>query len=783
MDEMRGGDVLAAGTRLEEFEIERELGAGGFGVTYLAHDTSLDRQVAIKEYLPQAWGTRWPDGGVGPRLATHAENYRRGRERFLEEARVLARLRHPNVLQVHRVIEKRGTAYMVTEYVEGRSLEAALRTGGPWPESRVLALLDGLTAGLEPVHAAGLVHRDIKPANVMLRGDGSPVLIDFGAARQAMGQQSRAITTVLTPGYAPFEQYNTKGKQGPWTDVYALGAVAYEALSGRVPEEATARMEDDTLRPVAEVSAHAVSPGFADAIGVALALRGKDRPQTLADWRSRLGLEDAAEPPIIGDPPPPPPPPRPPGGGESAESGATGNILFQPIISDPPPIIGDPPLPPPPRPPGGGESAESGATGNILFQPDNNPPQASTGSSRRWRLAVAAVATVALTVAGLVWLASGVAVPETGGVREATERTGGGLRPGANAESVASETDREVAATEAERRRIAEAVEATLDLDRADWRRILEGLMALGFDPYRGGGARRAVRAYQEGEGKPATGFLDAADVTRLRAAASEEERRRLAELHRPGRVFRDCDTCPEMVVIPAGTFTMGSPAWEAGRFGNEGPRHEVTLRPFALGVTEVTFDEWDACVRGGGCNGYRPDDEGWGRRARPVINVNWNDARAYVGWLSESTGAAYRLPSESEWEYAARGGTTTPFHTGSTISTDQANYNGNHVYGYGRRGRHRQRTTPAGTFAPNEFGLYDVHGNVLEWVQDCRHDYIGAPSDGTAWERGEDCRVHVLRGGSWSVSPRLLRSASRNNYSTGTRNDRAGFRVSRTLD
>ena len=136
MDEMRGGDVLPAGTRLEEFEIERELGAGGFGVTYLAHDTSLDRPVAIKEYLPQDWGTRRPDGEVGPRLATHAENYRWGRERFLEEARVLARLRHPNVLQVHRVIEKRGTAYMVTEYVEGRSLEAALRAEGPWPESR-----------------------------------------------------------------------------------------------------------------------------------------------------------------------------------------------------------------------------------------------------------------------------------------------------------------------------------------------------------------------------------------------------------------------------------------------------------------------------------------------------------------------------------------------------------------------------------------------------------------------------------------------------------------------
>ena len=156
-------------------------------------------------------------------------------------------------------------------------------------------------------------------------------------------------------------------------------------------------------------------------------------------------------------------------------------------------------------------------------------------------------------------------------------------------------------------------------------------------------------------------------------------------------------------------------------------------------------MDEWDACVRGGECYGYLPDDEDWwrvqrsflrgdpawedyaddedwGRGSFPVTSVNWEEAQAYVEWLSERTGAAYRLPSESEWEYAARAGTTTPFHTGATILTDQANYNGNSVYGSGRRGTYRERTTPTGTFAPNEFGLYDVHGNVWEWVQDCWH-------------------------------------------------------------
>ena len=255
-------------------------------------------------------------------------------------------------------------------------------------------------------------------------------------------------------------------------------------------------------------------------------------------------------------------------------------------------------------------------------------------------------------------------------------------------------------------------------------------------------------------------------------------------EWRRPDREFRDCDICPQMVVIPEGTFMMGSPAAEEGRYYDEDPRHEVTLRSFAMGVKEVTFDEWEACVRDGGCNGYRPGDQGWGRGARPVINVNWEDAQAYVRWLSEETGKGYRLPSESEWEYAARGGTMTPFHTGSTISTDHANYDGSDAYGFGSRGMYRQRTTPVGTFAPNAFGLYDVHGNVWEWGEDCWHgDYGGAPSDGTAWTRGGDCGRRVLRGGSWISDPRNLRSANRNWGTTGGRGGFAGFRVSRTLD
>ena len=251
----------------------------------------------------------------------------------------------------------------------------------------------------------------------------------------------------------------------------------------------------------------------------------------------------------------------------------------------------------------------------------------------------------------------------------------------------------------------------------------------------------------------------------------------------RPGQVIRDCAECPELVVVPAGSFLMGSPASEAQRDDNEGPQHQVAIpAPFAVGRYEVTFAEWDACVAAGGCTHHRPGDQGWGRRTRPVINVSWHDAQEYVQWLSRKTGQAYRLLSEAEWEYVARAGTTTAFHTGGTISPDQANYYGKSTYGSGRKGVYRKQTVPVGTFEPNGFGVYDVHGNVYEWVEDCWNEsYAGAPSDGSAWTSG-DCSRRVLRGGSWGSIPGHLRSALRSRLDSVDRGVQPGFRVIRTL-
>ena len=216
----------------------------------------------------------------------------------------------------------------------------------------------------------------------------------------------------------------------------------------------------------------------------------------------------------------------------------------------------------------------------------------------------------------------------------------------------------------------------------------------------------------------------------------------------KPKDTFQECTNCPEMMVVPAGSFTMGSPANEPGRYADEGPQHTVTIaRQFAVGQFELTFDEWDACVADGGCNGYKPNDEGWGRGRRPVINVSWDDATAYVAWLAKKTGKPYRLLTEAEYEYATRAGTTTAYPWGDDIGKNNANCNGCGSQWDGKQ------TAPVGSFAPNQFGLYDMVGNVWEWTEDCYHDsYNGAPADGSAWTGG-DCSRRVVRGGSWDLS------------------------------
>ena len=242
------------------------------------------------------------------------------------------------------------------------------------------------------------------------------------------------------------------------------------------------------------------------------------------------------------------------------------------------------------------------------------------------------------------------------------------------------------------------------------------------------------------------------------------------APIPEPGEIFRDCPDCSEMVVVPAGEFKMGS-----GETVYEKPEHRVVIaNPFAIGRREITFEEWDLCVASGGCK-YRPDDHGWGRGSRPVIDVSWDDAKAFVNWLSQKTQKGYRLPSEAEWEYAARAGTNSQFWWGRTPVNGNANCED-------CSSTPPRRTLPTGSFRPNGFGLFDVAGNVAEWVEDCWNDsYRGAPTDGSAWATGQ-CRQRGLRGGSFASKANVIRSAARFRYDQDVRYYANGFRVARDL-
>ena len=942
------GDELPPGTRLEEFEIERTLGTGGFGITYLARDRSLDRLVAVKEYLPRDWGSRRADGSIGPRSVSDTKDYRWGLDRFLSEARILAKLEHPHIVRVHRIITAaHGTAYMVMEYVEGGSLREELAVEGTLPETRVRTILVALMDGLKPVHAAGLLHRDIKPGNVMLRAkDAKPVLIDFGAARQVIGQQSRSVTSVLTPGYAPIELYETHGNQGPWTDIYALGALAYVALTGRLPDDATTRVRDDRLPSLVEAADRPVSGELAAAVTAALVVNESDRPQNLEAWRAMLaaagGEESARSREERGDP---------------FQEGS-GSLRGIPEVSRP--LRGE-----------GSTPVREVSEENRSFREESGPLRLEDaaedggplpveershsfpvgGSSRmedvsassrteerhapfvfRWRRYGATAVIAGFLLVVLLMTAdrtgrddSGIdpgAVPRgdggatepdlaelNGGTADGTAPTsdpsssrrtdgtapsGGGSGEGATEGGdtadgdVATGTGNSPSVAAGDLDDVAQTAEEGLMLDRAARRVIQEGLIAAGFDPGTpdgifGRSTRTALRRWQVAQGVEETGYLDVAAVEALRATAAgpveptpvpppPPDRERVTRLETvgndpdpavptpvpprpdpggttlpetadndsvptpvaepagsdpprarvetpppipdadplpvPGTVVRDCGDCPEMMVLPSGVFRMGSAEGQ----GDERPVHRVRVSMFALSRYEVTREEYQAFaadtrrMSGEGCVVVEGDgDLNWDSRAswldpgfeqeddHPVVCVGFEDAQAYAQWLGERTGVRYRLPSEAEWEYAARAETVTDRYWDGG-STDQCG----HANGGDRALLQRSggwplpvavcsdgaaKTANAGSYEPNAFGLYDMLGNVWEWMADCWHeDYQGAPADGSAWS-SEGCDGRVWRGGSWDSAPTALRSSNRYRSDDGRPNDVTGFRVVRGFD
>ena len=790
--------ALPRGTRIDDFEFHRVLGHGGFGLTYLGWNLRLDIPVAIKEYLPSDLAVREADLSVVPKSSSDASDFQWGLARFVDEARTLARFQHPNIVRVHHFFEAHGTAYIAMEYVEGETLSARLARRGTLREAELLEMVLPLLDGLVVVHQANVLHRDIKPGNIIIRDeDGSPVLLDFGSARQAIGAKSRSVTSVVTPGYAPIEQYSTRGDQGPWTDLYALGGVCYRALTGQVPADATDRVRRDPLVPIGQLCAGQVSGGLLSAVDWALQVEESARPQSVEAWREALvseGVETAAPAAV--------PTASEPVAEEAEPSDSSG------------------------RPSAAPAAAAAPVFGRVFWVVLGLCLVGLVGLGGYWGLgqieearqeqALAGEVSSLLSAAGRDMSAGRLTSPAG---NNAWEKYQGVLRlvPG-HVEAQAG-LDKIIARYgelfdealssgdfEAASGYIARVREVYPDASvLGAWGRRLSSAEALAVAEA-AEVARQAEAARQAEEERKRKAALERerkaevarqAALERERKAAARErevarqaalERERKAEAARQAALERKRKagkvvSLPggaemEFVWIPAGRFRMGSPSGERGRDDDEGPLHEVEIsRGFWLGKYEVTQGQWESVMGTHPWKGKKVRKYVRSNSSHPAVYISWNDVQRFVAKLNAASGSSvYRLPTEAEWEYACRAGTSTRWSFGDDERqlTDYAWYADN-ASRVGESYAHA-----VGTKLPNDWGLYDMHGNVFEWVQDRRSSsyYERSPRVDPLGPTSGSQRA--FRGGGFHTIAQNLRSAYRSATSPDARTHIFGVRLLR---
>jgi len=720
---------LMAGQEVGPFErryrLDRLIAHGGMGQVWQATDLATEAElghsarVALKILAPEL-----TESGVHARL-------------LIEEAARARQLAHEHIVRVYDWAQDPATSsyFIIMECLDGEDFDSLLAREGPLGLDRTLQLLAPAADALDHAWARHrLVHRDIKPANLFLTVHGEVKLLDFGIAASARGagdgagegaagKAVEAPANSGTAGYRAPEAGRQLNAPGPALDVYAVAVLVYRMVSGRLP---FAKSYDPLSDPLQQAT----------------------RPDALNEARWTLLQAGFAPDPAT----------RP---------ASVRELLVQLHAA---------------AGPGAAELAEE-----ERERRDAEHRQAAQDAERKAQQAAREAAIRATAVA-----AARAAVERQRREQEKQARAAAEEARAARKETLRRqlaerrelEAEKARAAQEEAQRRQAQARAAAVYL--AEQKRVRAGQAARDA----AGGATRGQEEGGRTERSPAD--TPAAAVAPAAATATPTEgilRDRFIEGEGRG---------PELVLLPTGRFQMGSPEHERtiamdagsqkGWLARELPQHWVGIeRPVAMGRYPVLVEEWRDFVR---ATGWRPggdidwDAPGFPQTGRhPVVGVNWFDAVRYVRWLSEATGHTYRLPSEAEWEYACRAGTRTAFSCGDTISPEQANYDGNFTYNGGPRGAYRRGTTPAGMFAPNPWGLHDMHGNVWEWVQDVVHDnYEGAPSDGSAWEEGGDGARRILRGGSWLYNPRYLRSALRNGFSAVLSNDIVGFRVVREL-
>ena len=831
--------ALPDGCVINQYRIEAVLGHGGFGIVYQAVHQQLGHLVAIKEYLPQELAVR--DGArVQPISEREAASYQYGKERFLSEAKELVQFRHPNIVRCSDFIEANGTAYLVMDYEDGLPLSALLtmreKASNPLTEDEVRQVILPILDGLGEVHSHDMLHRDIKPSNIFIRrATEEPVLIDFGSAKQGFSERSKSMAP-FTEGYAAMEQVERAGNLGPWTDIYALGALTWRIIAGVNPPPvenrsfALLRGNPDPLKPAVECGKGQYSRGLLEAIDRCLAIRELDRYQSVQELQEALD-----EPPTLDQPQRKARKARAPKAAATrsraapaktqtsrkrpaktaaatrAATRAAATATAAATARKRATRTAAAKAPPAPRrtaraPARSPRPAKASAAPSQARQPlralgqalVHLPGNALNALETTLAYFVRASATLSLVVFAGV-LGSRLVFDDPGGIRGQPSQWPEFRWP-------------------------------VREVQRL-WVRVTPGDASIHL-PEIGAGYRPGMTLppgrYQLEVSAP--GHEPQSLSLRIRNRDLTLDVRLEPSMH-PGAVFRDSlpggEEGPEMVVLPAGSFRMGD--LNALGDADEKPVREVTIpRPIAMMRYEVTRGDFRRFAYG---SGYRTEAErntdgsqgcrmllatepggaAWSYRAgrnwrnadlygmtqasesHPVLCVTWNDAQAYAEWLSDQTGKRYRLPSEAEWEYAARAGTATPWSYGDRSGrqcryangADETRLPNDQVYNQAAACRDGYAfTARVGAFRANDFQLHDMHGNVWEWVQDCyQSSYAGAPRNGKARESCEapeegEAPDRVLRGGSWGNTPSWLRSANRTGFKPSLRNAASGFRL-----
>jgi eukaryotic-like serine/threonine-protein kinase len=703
------------------FTVLRPLGEGGLGKTYLAQDRdNLNEPCVIKQLKTQAVGTQ-----ANKKII----------ELFLREAQQLKELRaNPQIPDLLGYFEDGGFLYLVQQLVDGEDLEQELRSG-VFSEEKIRSLLTDILPVLGFIHDRGVVHRDLKPANIMRRRtDGRLMLIDFGVSRQlSQGLTTvHGITVVGTPGYAPFEQM-TEGSvnPGPPSDLYSLGVTCFQLLTGENPYPLSLAKGYSWVETWTQFLPTPMSEELIGVMDGMLKMRAAERFQSAAEVLTALNQRQVTE--------------------SHQQRLAEYEQEFRRAVAAGYPL---------------NEYVVDGLRRYQqqlgLLDADVEQVEGPIREQQERKAREAREQQVQQAQA-----------QQERAQREQVEREA--------REKQAQQRDQEQLQAEQQRLReenqrrqadaqktAPQAVNSTVAGVESPSGLSRRGLLALlGVGGFFGAIAYAGIKAAQESS---TTSELPTNEVITVNSQGNIVSRRPLGEIETLREDIGKGVTL-EMVLIPAGQFLMGSPSLEAGRDNDEGPQHEVTVPAFMMGKYEVTQAQWEAVMESNSSS-FKGTD-------RPVESVSWNDAVAFCQKLTQQTGRTYRLPSEAEWEYACRGGTTTPFYFGPTLSPALANYNGSVTYGSGPKGESRGQTTEVGKFPPNAYGLYDMHGNVWEWCQDIYHaNYQGAPSDGKAWVSENDNDSHVLRGGSWVFNPEYCRSADRFRLAPDFRYDSGGLRV-----